>query len=815
MITIIKGRLKFIFISLIILLITLITNMYILQITTNADEFVNVTVKYYGQNINNITLNWGEDIPLIDAAEQTIQVSEENYRERPNVYTNGQKSLQYYIDRDTKTLYIFELDDVVIHISTNDLTQEDIENVSLQLEYTKYTSDERDGILGLIPIRFSQGPIGYKISGVEPLNDLLFGENKIGNINIPSKLTSESAYALTNLTSSNTYVVISQINRYLTDFNVYSSKENYDMEVEKLNDNEYVLKLKRKTPIVPDEDPNLSSDTTHLEKFTMSFYGEQAVPGTLAIENNGRRYEIHILAENIADNKVEVDIPTEYLDGAQISTEFTLDTAEAIRTYPETIISVPERKIHLSTGDALSVLVNYVNLTADDLKGTNLRVDYWKEKTKNYPKTIINPGIPTVQGDYILSARPVIKEAITRDPKPEYIVYTDTLTNILPESDVINGMKLTHYIKPELIETMPESVGFDIVPNGYKNYIISTNANRDKIDVEYNHNTRTLTLSKKKKVIPFKPLIPAKPINNGTPLIPLQPAEEIQPQPEPVQPQPKPVQPQQPPTNGGGGGGGNNETPKPQPQPQPTQPKPVQPVQPTPKKEEPKREVPTEPKKEEPKREEPKKEEPKREEPKREEPKYEEPKVEGPKRFEESKIEEPKRDTPDVPIFDEVTDIPVDDTPAPKVTVDYPKDKETDEHNVTKKNQPIKKSFDIDIREDEDIKIKSNPKYGKVEILQGNLQFKYTPNKDYLGNDSFEIEISKNDGSTQIHLVTIDIFDEDVPKAVPRLPKTGTNNTMLDIMAFWGTAVILIILSYLIISIRINAKAKELENLEK
>lgn len=806
--------------------------MYILQITTNADEFVNVTVKYYGQNINNITLHWGENIPLIDAAEQIVQVSEENYRERPNVYTSGSKALQYHIDRDTKTLYIFELEDIVIHLSTNDLTQEDIENVSLQLEYTKYTSDERDGILGLIPIRFSQGPVGYKISGVEPLNDLLFGENKIGNVNISSGLASESTYALTNLTQSNTDVVINQINRYLTDFNVYSTKENYDMEIEKLNDNEYVLKLKRKTPIIPDKDPNLSSDTTHLEKFTMYFYGEQAVPGTLAIDNNGRKYDIHISAENIADNKVEVDIPTEYLDGTQITTEFTPNTEEAIRTYPETIISVPERKIHLSTGDVLDVRVNYVNLTLEDLKGTNLRVDYWKEKTKNFPKTLINPGIPTIPGDYIMSARPVVKEAITRDPKPEHIVYTDTLTNILPESDIINGMRLTHYIKPELIETMPESIGFGIVQNGYKNYIISTNANRDKINVEYNHGTRTLTLSKKKKVIPFEPLIPAKPIvKDPEPVKPKDPDPVKPADPKPVQPQQPPVQPQQPPTTGGnggnGGGGGNNETPKPQPP--PVQPQPKQEVPTQPKKEvpiEPKKEVPAQPKREEPRREVPNREEPRREVPNREEPKREVPIKEEPKR-EIPKQEIPRseipdtptvptfKDVPDTPTFEDVPDVSVEDNPIPKVAVDSPKDKETDEHNVTKKNQPIKKSFDIDIREDEDIKLKSNPKYGKVEILQGNLQFKYTPNKDYLGNDSFEIEISKNDGSTQIHLVTIDIFDEDVPKAVPRLPKTGTNNTMLEIMTFWGIAIILVILSYLIISIRINAKAKELENQEK
>lgn len=821
-----RKKAKFSIISLIILVLVLTTNMHLLEFVVNAEDFITVEIKQYGENMQSLNLDWNGNKPISITPEQTIQLTQEDYNNYSPKVTSTDDVIEYQLDRNSKTLYIFKLQNFYIEYDKSEITHEDMENTTVAMEYTKVLSKTDDGNLGTTDITITDPSNNNAPSSVDEMNEKIFTIDKEDNISITSGVQLQPDYKLVRLSGYGQGIVINNVNTFLTKLDFYTIDNKYDFEVTKANDT-IKVKFKYKTPLPSEPQVPTPADPEAKVKVDVEYFGDEPREGKLFVASEFGPVDIPLPLSSINNFKTQIEMISKYLT-RELSITYISDESSLIE--PDVIISPVDKKMHISSREPFYVNIEYINIDLEDVKNTSLRIDSWKEVSNRLPKTLINDP-PKFNGpsEGGFSSRPTIKEKITKNPLPENIIYTKEALRTLDEANVLIGMRLQHIIKPRSLDEMPIQIDFDTLNYGFKPYVLSTSVDRSKIDVSYNPQTHTLILKKKKTVIPWTPLVPAKkvipwtpltpakkvipatplvpakktipwtpltpaqpsnPGNQGTPLVPLTPAETI---------------PNNPPATGGGGGGGN-PTPKPQPKP------------------------------EKPKQEEPKKPDKDRD---REEPKKDKPEREKTKdRFEKGtpeqieKPEYPIAELPDplLPLPDELAPIrpPGDistfktegdpDTPKSSVPTNPQvpkKDDDSKEFRYTKKNEPIKKKFDIDISEDEEVKIISNPNHGTIKVEQGTAGFIYTPNHNYLGSDSFEIKVSRKDGTFHTHTVLINVFDEESPKGSPRLPMTGTKEIPEEIMYFWGFLILIAVGVYYIAYNDIEKKKKESQNNKK
>lgn len=826
-----RKKAKFSIISIIILVLVLTTNMHLLEFVASAEDFITVEIKQYGGQIQDIELDWNGHKPISSTPEQTIQLTQEDYNHFPKV-TSTTDQIEYQLDRSTKTLYVFKLQNYYIEYDKSEITHEDMENTTISMEYTKVLSKTDDGNLGTTDVTITDPSNNTAPSSVDEMNEKIFTIDKEDNISITSEVQLQPDYRLVRLSGYGQGIVVNNVNTFLTKLDFYTIENKYDFEVTKANDL-IKVKFKYKTPLPSEPQVPTPADPEAKVQVDVEYFGDEPREGKLFVASEFGPVDIPLPLSSINNFKTQIEMIAKYLT-RELSISYI--SAESNLIEPDVIISPVDKKMHISSKEPFYVNIEYINIDPEDVKNTSLRIDSWKEVSNRLPKTLINDppkfNGPS-EGGY--SSRPTIKEKITKNPLPENIIYTKETLRTLDEANILTGMRLQHIIKPRGLEEMPIQIDFDTLNYGFKPYVLSTSVDRSKIDVSYNPQTHTLTLKKKtktvipwtpltpaKKVIPATPLVPAKKIipwtpltpakktipwtpltpaqpsnpgNPSTPLIPLKPAETI------------PNVPNNPHATGGGGGG--NPTPKPKPKPSPEPEKPKRPNKEEPKKDKPERE---------------------RDKPEREKDRFEKG---TPEQIE--KPEYPIAELPDplVPLPDELApvrppeDIPTfkteDDPDTPKSSIPTnpkapqvpKKDDDSKEFRYTKKNEPIKKKFDIDISEDEEVKIISNPSHGTVQVSQGTAGFIYTPNHNYLGSDRFEIKVSRRDGTFHTHTVLINVFDEESPKGSPRLPMTGTKEIPEEIMYFWGFLILIAVVVYYIAYNDIEKKKKESQNNKK
>lgn len=112
---------------------------------------------------------------------------------------------------------------------------------------------------------------------------------------------------------------------------------------------------------------------------------------------------------------------------------------------------------------------------------------------------------------------------------------------------------------------------------------------------------------------------------------------------------------------------------------------------------------------------------------------------------------------------------PVSPEPEKPVTPTKPKEKVT-----TPKQTPVKGK--IGVPKDKTPKVSEKPKHGKVTI-DPEGKWVYTPDKDYVGEDSFKIKVTDKDGNEEVYAVDVDVLPKDGTTG-DTASSTGTGKTL-------------------------------------
>lgn len=117
---------------------------------------------------------------------------------------------------------------------------------------------------------------------------------------------------------------------------------------------------------------------------------------------------------------------------------------------------------------------------------------------------------------------------------------------------------------------------------------------------------------------------------------------------------------------------------------------------------------------------------------------------------------------------------PVDPNPGTPVSPEPEKPAKPKEKVTTPKQTPVKGK--IGVPKDKTPKVSEKPKHGKVTV-DPEGKWVYTPDKDYVGEDSFKIKVTDKDGNEEVYAVGVDVLPKD-GTAGNTTSSTGTGKTL-------------------------------------
>ncbi|MDQ0087340.1 LPXTG-motif cell wall-anchored protein [Paenibacillus anaericanus] len=117
---------------------------------------------------------------------------------------------------------------------------------------------------------------------------------------------------------------------------------------------------------------------------------------------------------------------------------------------------------------------------------------------------------------------------------------------------------------------------------------------------------------------------------------------------------------------------------------------------------------------------------------------------------------------------------PVDPNPGTPVSPEPEKPAKPKEKVTTPKQTPVKGK--IGVPKDKTPKVSEKPKHGKVTV-DPEGKWVYTPDKDYVGEDSFKIKVTDKDGNEEVYAVEVDVLPKD-GTAGDTASSTGTGKTL-------------------------------------